>query len=181
MSIRGKKEGFCRLIGSFLLLLSFILSIFFSILALDEAILSLILIFIIIPPFLMSILLKLEQVFVVNNSIKFLISLVILVVVLNSVTLPINSDLLNIRFGLLESSNLLLISCWHFSLSIYKKNKLIFIIGGLTSFVLNMLLWSSLKHVFIIGLILLLTQLFGLLLIILAELIMKKKGLLNYI
>jgi hypothetical protein len=75
----------------------------------------------------------------------------------------------------------LLISCWHTSLSIYKKNKLIFIIGGFSSLVLIMLLWSSLKHVFIIGLSLLLTQLFGLLLIILAELIMKKKGLLNYI
>jgi hypothetical protein len=73
----------------------------------------------------------------------------------------------------------LLISCWHTSLSIYKKNKLIFIIGGFSSLVLIMLLWSSLKHVFIIGLSL--TQLFGLLLIILAELIMKKKGLLNYI
>ena len=129
----------------------------------------------------MSILLKLERVFVVNNSTKILMLLAILVVVLNSVTLPINSDLLNIRFVLLESSNLLLVSCWHFSLSIYRKNKLIFIIGGFSSLVLNMLLWSSLKHVFIIGLSLLLTQLFGLLLIILAELIMKKKGLLNYI
>ena len=181
MSIRGKKEGFCRLIGSFLLLLSFILSIFFSILALNEAILSLILIFIIIPPFLMSILLKLEQAFIVNISTKLLILLATLVVVLNSVTLPINSDLLKTRFVLLESSNLLLISCWHTSLSIYKKNKIIFIVGGSTSFVLNVLLWLSLKHLFIISISLMLTLFFGLLLITSAELIMKKKGLLNFI
>jgi len=181
MSIRGKKEGCCRLIGSFLLLLSFILSIFFSILALDEAILSLILIFIIIPPFLMSILLKLEQAFVVNNSTKLLILLAILVVVLNSVTLPINSDLLKTRFVLLESSNLLLISCWHFSLSIYKRDKLIFVISGISSFILNIFLWFILKHLFIINIFLILTLFLGLFLITSAELMMKKKGLLNYI
>ncbi len=181
MSIRGKKEGLYRLIGSFLLLLSFFLSIFFSILVLGDLILSLLLILMIGPPFLMSILLKLEQNFIVKNSIKFTILVIIIEVVLNSITLPIYSNLLIVRFVLIESLDFLLIVCWHFSLSLYKKHKLIFIIGGFSSFVLNILLMLNLNHLFIINISLMLTLFLGLLLIFSAELIMKKKGLLNYI
>ncbi|NVM46522.1 MAG: hypothetical protein HWN79_16570 [Candidatus Lokiarchaeota archaeon] len=181
MSIRGKEEGIFRLIGSFLIFVSLILSVFFYFMALDNLYLSLISTLIIIPPFLMSVLLKLEQDFIVKNSLIFLILLIIVVVVLNLVTLPFYSILHIIRFVLIESSDLLLISCWHFSLSLYKKNKLIFIIGGFSNVVLNVLLWLSLKHLFVVSISLILTLIFGLFMIISAELIMKKKGLLNYI
>lgn len=181
MSIRGKKEGFFRLIGSFLILVSLILSVFFNFLALNNLFLSLISVLIITLPFLISILLKLEQDFVVKNSVKILILLTIIVVALNVVTLPIYSILFIVRIAIIESSGILLIVCWHFSLSIYKKNKLIFILSGFGSFGLNMLLLLNLNHLFVISISLMLTLFLGIFLIISAELILKKKGLLNYI
>ncbi len=181
MSVRGKKEAIFRIIGSFLILIGIVLSVFFNFLALNNLLLYLITILIIIPPFLVSIFLKLEQDFIVKNSTKILILLIILVAVLNLITLPLNSMLLIIRFALIESSGLLLLSCWHFSLSIYKRDKLIFVISGISSFILNIILWFILKHLFTISIFLILTLFLGLFLIISAELMMKKKGLLNYV
>jgi hypothetical protein len=89
-----------------------------------------------------------------------------------------------IKFVITVSSFLMLISSWHFSLSIYRKSKLIFVIGGFGYFILNIFLWLvifNLELVFIFNLILLIFNLLGFLLIIVAELKMKKKGLLNYI
>jgi hypothetical protein len=181
MSIRGKKEGFFRLLGSFLILLSLILSIFFNFLALNNLLLCLVSIVIIIPPFLMSILLKLEQDFIVKNSKKFLFLLTTAVAILNLITLPFYDMIVIVRFVLIESSDLLLISCWHFSLSLYKRNKIIFLISGISYLILDILFWLSLQHLFLIGLLLMLILIFGLFLIIVAELLMKKKGWLKYI
>ena len=181
MSVRGKKEAIFRIIGSFLILAGINLSVFFNFLALNNLLLYLVTILIIIPPFLVSIFLKLEQDFIVKNSTKILILLIILVAVLNLITLPFNNMLLIIRFALIESLGLLLLSCWHFSLSIYKRDKLIFVISGISSLILNIILWFIIKHLFIISIFLILTLFLGLFLIISAELIMKKKGLLNYI
>lgn len=181
MSIRGKKEAFFRIIGSFLILLGFCLSIYFNFLALNNLFLYLASLLIIIPPFLTSIFLKLEQDAVVKNSTKILCVQAIVVITLNLIILATNSTLLSFRFIFIESSSLLLLSCWHFSLSIYIRNKVVFVISGIGSFALNIILWLNLEYLLIISVILILTLFFGLLLIILAELIMKKKGLLNYI
>jgi len=183
MSIQGKKEGICRLIGTTLILIGFILSIPFNYFILNNSLFYLLFILIGILPFILSIFLKLEQDFVVKNSLKIL-----LIVVTISITLIITaiffSSILMIKFALIVSSNLLLVSCWHFSLSIYKKKKLIFIFSGLGYCIINLILWFAnfiLNNLLVFILLPLLLALIGVLLIIVAELSMKKKGLLNYI
>jgi hypothetical protein len=183
MSIQGKKEGICRLIGTTLILIGFIFSIPFNYFILNNSLLYLLYILIGIPPFILSIFLKLEQDFIVKNSSKIL-----LIVVTISITLIITaiffSSFLMIKFALIVSSNLLLVSCWHFSLSLYKKNKLIFIFSGLGYCIINLFLWFTnfvLNSLLVVILLPLFLALLGILLIIVAELSMKKKGLLNYI
>ena len=183
MSIQGKKEGIFRLLGSFLILISLILSIILDYFILNN-LLYLFIILIVIPPFILSILLKLERDFIVNNSSKLLLLLVMESIILSVLIFAFINTFLVIKFVVTVSSSLLLISSWHFSLSLYKKNKFIFVIGGFGYFILNILLGLeifNLDTIFIFNLFPLVFILLGLLLIIVAELIMKKKGLLNYI
>jgi len=183
MSIQGKKEGICRLTGTTLILIGFVLSIPFNYFILNNSLLYLLFILIGIPPFLLSIFLKLEQDFFVKNSSKILLIVVTVVITFIIIAVFFISFLM-IKFALIVSSNLLLVSCWHFSLSLYKKNKLIFIISGLGYCIINLFLWFAnfvLNNLLVVILLPLLLALVGILLIIVAELSMKKKGLLNYI
>ncbi len=183
MSIQGKKEGLCRLIGITLILIGLVLSISFNYFILNNLLLYLLFILIAIPPFILSIFLKLEQDFIVKNSSKILFIIVTINVSL-IITAVFFSSFLMIIFALIVSSNLLLVSCWHFSLSLYKKNKLIFIFSGLGYCIINLFLWFAnfiLNNLLVVILVPLLLALIGILLIIVAELSMKKKGLLNYI
>jgi hypothetical protein len=183
MSIQGKKEGFCRLIGTTLIFIGLVLSIPFNYFILNNSLLYLIFILIGIPPFLVSIFLKLEQDFIVKNSLKILFIIVTIDISLVITTVFFISFLM-ILFALIVSSNFLLVSCWHFSLSLYKKNKLIFIISGLGYCIINFFLWFAdfvLNNLLVVILLPLSLALIGILLIIVAELSMKKKGLLNYI
>ena len=180
MIIHGKKGGIFRLLGSFLILLSLILAILFNMLAIN-LLFYLLLITIVAPLFLLSILLKLEQDIFVKNSRKILLLLTAVAVVINTIVFFSYNTLLIIKFVLIECSDLLLICCWHFSLSLYKGRKMIFVISGLISIVLNGLLWLSLGEILVILVFLMPSLLLGMFLIISAELIMKKKGLLNYI
>ena len=184
MSIKGKKEGIYRLLGSILLLISLVLALFLEFLILNNPLLSIILILITIPPFILSILLKLEQDFFVNNAKKFSYLILIEIIVINSLIFAFYNTSLALTTAITSSSNILLIICWHFSLSIYKKNKIFFLICGISYFFVYypILLDSiSFSHLFIINLILLLTISLGLFLIMAAELIMKKKGWLKYL
>ncbi len=183
MSIQGKKEGICRLTGTTLIFISLALSIIFNFFILNNLILYLILILINVPPLILSILLKLELDVITKNSLKFLFTISTIVICLIIVTIFFNSFLM-IKFVLIVSSNLLLISCWHFSLSIYKKKKLIFIFSGLGYCIINLILWFAnfiLNNLLVVILLPLFLALIGILLIFVAELSMKKKGLLNYI
>ena len=184
MSIKGKKEGICRLLGSILLLISIVLGLLLGFLTLTHPFLSITLILITIPPFVLSILLKLEQDFFVNNAKRLLRLLIIEIVVVNSITFAFYNTFLAFKTVITSSSIILLIICWHFSLSIYKKNKVIFFICGISYILINIpiLLDSiSVSHLFMINLTLIISVSLGLFLIISAELIMKKKGWLNYI
>lgn len=184
MSIKGKKEGIYRLLGSILLLISLVLGLLLGFLTLTHPFLSITLILITIPPFVLSILLKLEQDFFVNNARRFLYLLLIEIVVVNSITFAFYNTFLALTTVITSSSIILLIICWHFSLSIYKKNKIIFFICGISYILINIpiLLDSvSISHLFMINLTLIISVSLGLFLIISAELIMKKKGWLNYI
>ena len=192
MSIQGKKEGKCRLEGSFMLLLVIIISISFDYFILNNPFLYLLFIFICIPPFILSIFLKLEQDFIVKYSSKILLIIATIIISLIITAIYFISSLM-ILFVLVVSSNLLLVSCWHFSLSLYKKHRIIFIFSGLgyciiklflwfAYFILNIFTYSLLFHYLIVNILLpLILALIRILLIIVAELSMKKKGLLNYI
>ena len=118
MSIHGKKEGIFRILGSFLILLSLILSILFNILAINDLLLYLLFFVVVFPLFLISVLLKLEQDIVVKNSAKFLFLLVVGIIVINIIIFFYYSKLHIMRFVVTECSDLLLICCWHFSFSI---------------------------------------------------------------
>ena len=184
MSIKGKKEGICRLLGSFLLLISLVLAMLLGFLTLNDLLLSITLILITIPPFVLSILLKLEQDFFVNNAKSFLYLLLIEIFAVNSITFAFYNTSLALTTLITSSSIILLVICWHFSLSIYKKNKIIFFICGVSYFFVHFpLLLGSItaSYLFVINLILLVIISLGLILIISAELIMKKKGWLKYI
>jgi len=184
MSIKGKKEGIFRLLGSILLLISFVLALVLGILTLNNTLLSITLILITVPPFILSIFLKLEQDFFVNNTKIILYLLLIENIILNSILIAFYSTSTALNAVITSSSNILLLICWHFSLSIYKRNKIIFFICGISIFILQFLILLnsfSVSHLFIFNLILIITVSLGLLLIILAELIMRKKGWLKYI
>ena len=184
MSIKGKKEGIYRLLGSILLLTSLVLAMFLEFLTLNNPLLSITFLLITVPPLVLSILLKLEQDFFVNNAKLFLYLLLIENIVVNSIIIAFFNTSLALATFIASSSNLLLLICWHFSLSIYKKNKIIFFICGVSYFILqvSILLSSiSVSHLSIYNLTLIISVSLGLLLIISAELIMKKKGWLNYL
>ena len=181
MIIHGKKGAFIRILGSFLILLSLILSILFNILALNNLILYLLLICIILPSFLLSVVLKLEQDFFIKNTPKFLFLIAVDTAIINIIAIFSYNTLLIMTFLLIESSDLLLICCWHFSLSLYRRLKILFALSGLGSFILIIILWLSLEEIIVIILFLMPTLIPGLFFIITAEFIMRKKGLLNYI
>jgi len=184
MSIKGKKEGIYRFLGSILLLISLVLGLLLGFLTLNNLLLSISLILITIPPFVLSILLKLEQDFFVNNAIKFLYLLLIENIVVNSIIFVFYNTSVALTTVITSSFIILILICWHFSLSIYKKNKIIFFICGVSYFILQFLILLgsiSVSHLFIFNLTLLISVSLGLFLIITAELIMKKKGWLNYI
>ena len=184
MSIKGKKEGIYRLLGSIMLLISLILAMFLGFLTPSNPLLSIALILITIPPFVLSVLLKLEQDFFVNNAKRFLFLLLIENIAVNSIIIAFYNIFVALATVITSSSIIILLICWHFSLSIYKKNKILFFICGVSYFILQFLILLgsiSISHLFIFNLTLLISVSLGLLLIISAELIMKKKGWLNYI
>ena len=184
MSIKGKKESISRLIGSILILISIVLEMCLSFLIINNLLLNLTLILITIPPFIFSILLKVEQDFFVNNANRFFYLLLIEIFAVNSIIFAFYNMSLALTTLITSSSIILLIICWHFSLSIYKKNKIIFFICDVSYYFVHFpLLLDSISapYIFFNNLILLVIISLGLLLIISSELIMKKKGWLKYI
>ena len=179
MSIQGKKEGFIRVLGSFLILIGLIISILFSMFLVNFFYLYYLII--VLPMFVKSVLLKLEQDIFVKHSPKFLLLIILDVVVINTLIFLIDNILFITKFVLLECSEILFICCWHFSLSLYKSKKIIFVLSGLISFVLKYILWLIFGNILYNIIFLIPTLLIGLIFIISAEIIMIKKGLLNYI
>jgi hypothetical protein len=87
-------------------------------------------------------------------------------------------------FSMISISEILIIINWHFSLSIFKKEKLIFLISGILYCILTFIFSLSsliLQLGLLLGIAPLVLVVLGVLTIIIAEILMKKKGLLNYI
>jgi hypothetical protein len=81
-------------------------------------------------------------------------------------------------------SNVFIVFSWNYAISIFKKKKLVFLIGGLGYCILTAIfrLIPLMNRLFwILSLTPLSIVLFGMILIFLAELRMRKKGLLNYV
>lgn len=180
-SIKGKKEGLLRVLGMVLILISVLASIIFDFFLLD-LIAYVLTIIVLIPWFLLIVVLKLEKDFFVDNMSKLFIGLGIYsaIIIIIGLIIGLSATLL---FIVAIISNILIIFCWHFALSIFKKEKIIFLIGGIGYCVLTamfrVLLFIGLN--LLLGIAPLLLVALGIILIIIAEMRMKKKGLLNYV
>ena len=125
-SIKGKKEGLLRVLGMVLILISVLGSIVFDFFLLDFTTYILTLV-VFIAWFILIVLLKLEKDFFTDNASKFFIALGIfsVVMILIAIMIGVSASLL---FIVVILSNILIIFCWHFALTIFKKEKLIFLI-----------------------------------------------------
>jgi hypothetical protein len=184
-AIQAKKEGLMRIGGMVLILFGLILSIIFDSFLLNNVMLFSFVLLIVISWFVLIILLKLEKDFFVNNAVKLSIILLALSVIFIIMDFFISSTDSNaLYFAFLSISNILIVLSWHFALSIYKKQKIFFILGSVI-FCIFTLIFRIGPLVILFGLFLGLTPLllvaFGICLIIIAEFRMKKKGFLNYI
>jgi hypothetical protein len=178
MSIKAKRKTIFRLIGAVLILVGLALSIIFNCFLNFSSIITNL---IIIPWLLLSIFLKLEFSVIVNNKYKILIILSfysagigILILIMYQL------GFLNLLF--ITISILALLICWHFSLSIYRKKKVYFVLGGaiyISISILFLLRMPSLYYVEKIVEIILVS--FGLTTILLIEYFLHRKGYLNYI
>jgi hypothetical protein len=132
--------------------------------------------------FVLIVLLKLEKDFFTDNASKFFVALGIfsIVMILIAAMIGVSASLL---FIVVIVSNILIIFCWHFALTIFKKEKLIFLIGGIGYCILSAI-FRALTFIalnLILGAAPLLFVILGMCLVLLAEMRMKKKGLLNYV
>ncbi len=181
MSIKAKGRATVRVIASLMILFGLILSIFLNIILVNDIIRNLIIIVIIIPWFLFSIMLKLELNFFVNNTKKVAIYLTIYSVSVGFISIILSWSILVIVI-IITFLNLLLLLCWHFSLSIYKLKKLIFLVSGLGyiigTFCMNLLIVSTIDDIIVFNIFLIFL---GLILILAIEYHLRKIGYLNYI
>ncbi len=180
-NIKAKKEALIRILGTILILIGFLATVVFSFFAFN-VILYVFILLIVLPWFLIIILLKMEKDFIVENQLIILIVMIVYSVIMLLIGSVLEGFLILLTFS--SISNILILLCWHFALSIYKKEKLFFLICGIGYFILTSIF---LIPVFIskIGLFLaiapLISIIVGMLFILAAETRMRKKQLLNYI
>ena len=186
-NIKAKKESLMRLLGMVLILFGLLITLVVDyIFVISNVTLYLLILCIVIPWFILIILLKLEIDFFVENTLIFYILLSIYSVVIIGIGFIFSTNIFStLQFVMLAISDILLIFCWNFALSIYKKEKFIFLLTGIGYFIINPFFRVVEPLVFnfswIVNHVPIVIVAFGMLLIIFAELRMKKKGLLNYI
>ena len=186
MSILAKKEGVLRLIGTSIILVGMLLSLIFDFFLLKQNVPSYFFIIITLIPIISSVVcLKLELNIFRNNLKKFVflnICYLTLMIIIGIFLRPNDEFILPLIIIII--SNVLIILCWHFSFSIYKKEKVIFIISGL-GYILTTAIFKMYSIISQLGLYMSLIPfiliIFGICDIIIVETRMKKKGLLNYI
>jgi len=184
-NIQAKKESLMRLLGMILILFGLLITLILDyVFVMTNLIMYLMILLIIIPWLVLIILLKLEKDFIVDHAIIFFSILCVYTIII-SITLTLSSnDSTTLLFIMLVISDIMLLICWHFALSIYKKEKLLFVLCGIGYLVITPFFRIG---PFVINLPWLLNHvpialvLFGIILIIFAEFKMKKKGFLSYI
>jgi len=132
MSIEAKKEGLMRLFGTVMILSGIILSIIDAVFIFNNIFIWLIFFIIISSWLFFFILIKLEKDFIIENQIKFLIGLFlysIFFVIIGISYIHYSIIVINpyyrfeTLFPLIVLKTLLIVICWNYSLSIYKKKK----------------------------------------------------------
>lgn len=184
MGIQAKRESLFRIIGMIQILISFTISIFFDFFVLNSPLMYFLLILIVLSYMILSIFLKLEINFFVGNFLKILVILCIFSMCLIFVGIFFCSNYPTfLKFIFLVISNILIILCWHFSLSLYKNEKLIFFFCGIGYILLSLIFGVKILIIKIGGyaLIPLILLPLGISFIMISEMNMKKKGLLKYI
>jgi len=174
-----------RVGGTILILLGLIPFIILDWFVLNNDFLYILLLIITLPWFILITLLKLEVDYLVDNARKstFVFIMISIILIIGGILISI-PDPTVLSFAFLAISNILIVLSWHFALSIYKKEKIFFVLGGsiycIVSFIfrMNILL---IQVGWILTLFPLVFIIIGICLIVLAEMRMKKKGLLNYI
>ena len=185
MSILAKKEGFFRVLGTIIILIGLILSLILDFFIFNSALYYFIIIITLIPVIFLVICFKLEWSIIRNNTSAFFLILVFylsLMIIISTLISPNDSYIL--PFVIIILSNILFLLCWHFSFSIYKKEKKLFIITGSGYILISIFykLGSLITQLgFYISIIPVFLLIIGMCLIIIVETRMKKKGLLNYI
>lgn len=181
MSIKAKGRAIARIIGAIIILIGFINSLLFNYIFLDDFLTYLSIISIILPWFLFSIFLKLELDFC-NNHLR-IISITLTIYSIGMIIMTVLwhlADTINIIF--ISLALLALLTCWHFSLSLYKKQKTWFLLSGL--FYIVVIILFCFQTSILDNLILHLNTLIvvvGMIIIILVELNLRKNGYLKYI
>ncbi len=185
MGILAKREFFLRVIGAFIILLGMIISIIFDFFILNDILVFMYSFLTVLILFSFILCLKFELRFIRENytisSISIFICLIILLTI-GFIYSFIKS--VGIVYLFITSSNILIIISWHYSLALYKKKKLISIVGYILYSTITIFLRLRMYYTQI-GLILSYLPLIlitcGILVILITEIRMKRKGLLNYL
>lgn len=187
MPVKAKIEYLARTIGMLLLFIAIVFTLISDFFLLDSYLLFL---FYLLPLslwFIFFLILKVEIDYVtVHKKILqiFLLCCSILLVGISTIMIVIIKGGYDYFLYISQLiSALLLIVCWNFSLTIFKMKKLLFFLSALiyATFIIifDVLILMDLKFFFTIFSFLI--ALSGILLIIIAEIVMIKKGLLKYV
>lgn len=180
--IKGKKLSVMRLIGAFLVLIGLITTIFLDYFVLSNWLVFLILIISYLPWTVLSFSLKFEINYIKANILKISIIFGVYSIIFTIIGIILASNIL--LFITVLISNFLVLVCWHYLPSIYKKEKLFAIIAGITFIILNLTAKINplvLQFGWLTGIISILIVSAGICLTLIIEQVMKSKGLLNYV
>ncbi|MFX1477673.1 MAG: hypothetical protein ACFFCI_06045 [Promethearchaeota archaeon] len=181
MVILGRNKIYLRFVGAFCILAGLMLSITFSIVLL----LTVYLFFLLVvgPMIILSSCIKIE-IKIVNNNLKAFLIIILVFSLLMTIIgiILIKKFSIGLSFIVFLISNILAIICWHYSLTLYRKKKNLFIISGLGSITLSILYCLfKFKWCQLLGILPSALMFCGMLMILITELVMKKRGLLNYL
>jgi len=181
MSIKAKGRTLIRVIGAIIILIGFITALLFSYVFHSNLISYLSIVCIILPWFLFSIFLKLELDYF-NNHLK-IISIILLIYSIGMIIITVFWNLSNaINVIFISLAFFALLFCWHFSLSLYRKQKIYFLLSGI--FYIGVILLFNIQISIQFALIYTLniaTVVAGMLMILIVELNLRKNGYMRYI
>lgn len=179
MGILAKREFILRFFGAFIILLGIIISIIFDFFILNDFLVFAYSFLTVLILFSFIVCLKFELKFIRDNYTISSISICLCLIIL--LTIGFIYSFITSRgivYLFITSSNILIVISWHYSLTLYKKKKLISIVGYILYSYITVFLRLRKLILSFLPLILITC---GVLVILITEIRMKKKGLLNYL